>query len=52
MKICQPTVIKYLKMTKTPVLSDNSIVDRYVPLIKKFIIKGCKTDLYCNIKDP
>ena len=51
MKISRQTVIKYLKMTQMPVLSDNSIVDRYIPLIKELIIKGYKTnEIYNEIK--
>jgi transposase len=51
MKICRPTVIKYLKMAQMPILPDNSIVDRYVPLIKELIISGRKTDeIYRAIK--
>ena len=51
LKICRPTVIKYLKMTQMPILSDNSIVDKYIPLIKELIIKGAKTDeIYSEVK--
>ena len=38
-------------MTQIPILSDNSIVDRYIPLIKELIIKGFKTDeIYSEVK--
>lgn len=51
MKVCRPTVIKYLRMAQMPILPDNSIVDKYIPLIKELIIKGCKTDeIYSEIK--
>jgi len=51
MKIGRPTVIKYLRMTQMTVKSDNSIVDKYIPLIKELIISGRKTDeIYREIK--
>jgi len=51
MNICRPTVIKYLKMTQIPILADNSIVDKYIPLIKELINKGRKTnEIYSAVK--
>ena len=51
LKICRPTVIKYLRMTQMPVRADNSMIERYIPLIKELIIKGLKTDeIYNELK--
>lgn len=44
LKICRPTVIKYLRTTEMPVRADKSIIERYIPLIKELISKGLKTD--------
>jgi hypothetical protein len=51
MKMCRPGVIKCLKMTHMPILPDNSIIDRYIPLIKELIISGRKTnEIYDELK--
>ena len=51
LKICRPTVIKYMRMTQMPVRADKSIIERYIPLIKELIVKGLKTDeIYNELK--
>jgi len=35
MELSRMTVIKYLKLKEAPIRSDNSILDNYIPLIKK-----------------
>jgi len=42
MELSRMTVIKYLKLKEAPIRSDDSILDNYVPLIKKYIIEGKK----------
>jgi transposase len=51
MRICRPTVIKYLRMTQMPVRADKSIIERHIPLIKELITQGLKTDeIYNKLK--
>jgi len=52
MELSRYTIIDYLKLTQPPVADRNCILDEYIPMIKKLIINGAKTDeIYQEIKE-
>ena len=51
LKISRETVIKYLEQDNPPIQSNNSILDKYIPMIKELIIEGKKiNEIYETLK--